>query len=298
MRYSIALICCLVASCASYGNGHQPETCSSLADCNPGKDCGDLVQCVDGECDPERTTHIPCMDVTSCSHDDDCVLADKECCCGFRPEDYVAVHQDKLNEWLNRPECQDVGCYEVECQVPTNIEPHCQSGNCVVRENVSNDWYACEQDLDCTRVQATCCECEYGVPDIGINRDFEDEYMAQLMDFCIRADVFCPGYNACTDHQAVCHQGRCAMIYEQCGCEETWDPVCMGANAAGVWATVRNECVADCQEIEWDYHGRCDCAVDCFISDPVCAENGVTYWCGEPEANCNGHAVDYDGECQ
>ena len=224
MRFPVLLICGLVASCASYGNGHEPETCSTVADCNPGKDCGDLVQCIDGKCDPGQTTHVPC--------------------------------------------------------------------------SMEDDWYACEEDSDCTRVQVTCCECEYGYPDIGINREYEDEYMSELMEFCIRADVYCPGYDACTDHQAVCHQGRCVMIYEQCGCEETWDPVCMGANAAGVWVTVRNECVADCQGIEWDYHGRCDCAVECFVADPVCAENGVTYWCGEPEANCSGQQVDYDGECQ
>ena len=204
--------------------------------------------------------------------------------------------------------CADYGGKPTECQTVAECLhlPYpdidcvgsytCKDGACVFECMSADDWYACEQDSDCTRVQATCCECEYGVPDIGINRDFEDEYLSELMEFCIRADVYCPGYNACTDHQAVCHQGRCVMVYEKCGCEETWDPVCV--YGGGVWATFRNECVAGCMGHEWDYHGRCDCAMECFVADPVCAGNGVTYWCGEFEANCNGQQVDYDGECR
>jgi hypothetical protein len=282
MRYAIALLCCLAASCASYGNGHEPEACSTMAHCNPGKDCGDLVQCIDGECDPEQTKNLPCEQ--PCQSNQDCTV-DMHCRDGVCVADGTCVD---VSECLHLP-CPDIDCVGGYT---------CQDGICVFECMSEDDRYSCKLDSDCTRVQAFCCECQYGVPEIGINRDFEDEYMSELMEFCARADYHCPGYNACTDHQAVCHQGRCTMIYERCGCEETWDPVCMGSQAAGVWVTVRNECVADCQGIEWDYHGRCDCAVECFIADPVCAENGVTYWCGEPEANCNGHAVDYAGECQ
>ena len=39
------------------------------------------------------------------------------------------------------------------------------------------------------------------------------------------------------------------------------------------------------------------CELECLVSDPVCGLDGVTYWCGEAEAECNGIEVDYDREC-
>nr|CAD1829537.1 unnamed protein product [Ananas comosus var. bracteatus] len=39
------------------------------------------------------------------------------------------------------------------------------------------------------------------------------------------------------------------------------------------------------------------CHVSCFRPDPVCGENGVTYWCGCPEAACAGARVAKRGFC-
>ena len=39
------------------------------------------------------------------------------------------------------------------------------------------------------------------------------------------------------------------------------------------------------------------CAVDCFVYDPVCGTDGITYGCGVPDAECHGIPVAYDGEC-
>ncbi|KAK8970593.1 hypothetical protein KSP40_PGU012776 [Platanthera guangdongensis] len=40
------------------------------------------------------------------------------------------------------------------------------------------------------------------------------------------------------------------------------------------------------------------CPVNCFRPDPVCGENGVTYWCGCPEAACAGVRVAKSGYCE
>ena len=32
--------------------------------------------------------------------------------------------------------------------------------------------------------------------------------------------------------------------------------------------------------------GTCTGTINCFRPDPVCGANGVTYWCGCPEAAC------------
>ncbi|KAF3658687.1 putative calcium-dependent protein kinase 17-like [Capsicum annuum] len=40
------------------------------------------------------------------------------------------------------------------------------------------------------------------------------------------------------------------------------------------------------------------CTVNCFRPDPVCGVNGVTYWCGCPDAQCAGVRVVKLGICE
>ncbi|CAN1160113.1 hypothetical protein LINPERPRIM_LOCUS21890 [Linum perenne] len=39
------------------------------------------------------------------------------------------------------------------------------------------------------------------------------------------------------------------------------------------------------------------CPVSCLISDPVCGEDGYTYYCGCLDAMCSGTKVKRYGEC-
>ncbi|CAI5505139.1 unnamed protein product [Closterium sp. Naga37s-1] len=39
------------------------------------------------------------------------------------------------------------------------------------------------------------------------------------------------------------------------------------------------------------------CSSTCLRPNPVCAVNGVTYWCGAQEAHCAGAEVAYEGTC-
>ncbi|KAM7276687.1 hypothetical protein ACFE04_018553 [Oxalis oulophora] len=40
------------------------------------------------------------------------------------------------------------------------------------------------------------------------------------------------------------------------------------------------------------------CPISCFRPDPVCGVDGVTYWCGCPDAACAGVKVAKAGSCQ
>ena len=40
------------------------------------------------------------------------------------------------------------------------------------------------------------------------------------------------------------------------------------------------------------------CPLKCFRPDPVCGENGVTYWCGCADAHCAGTRVAKLGYCE
>ncbi|MDJ0787624.1 MAG: Kazal-type serine protease inhibitor domain-containing protein [Myxococcota bacterium] len=39
------------------------------------------------------------------------------------------------------------------------------------------------------------------------------------------------------------------------------------------------------------------CQIQCLVADPVCGDDGVTYFCGEPDAHCNGAEVVSEGPC-
>ncbi|MFC1655040.1 hypothetical protein ACFL2F_04470 [Myxococcota bacterium] len=341
----------LVGGCAEYGGNGGPE-CYTLAECNPGKECGEMIKCVDGKCDPGQTENLPCQqvcasdqdcpagmhcrtdvcvadgtcaevseclglphdacvgsfacksglcqwecsDITSCSQHADCVLADKGCCCGFDVEDYISIREDKVSEWRQREECQDVDCPAVACSIPESIEAVCQQGHCSVGTK-NSDWYACDTDSDCVKVAADCCGCQNGGGEKAVNKNSEEAYLKELNDFCAVVDVKCDSYDTCTTWNAVCHQGLCTTLDVKCGCEDDWDPVCGGTG--GLMYTFGSECEADCVEMPWHYHGNCNCAMDCDggLGSQVCANNGQSYWCGEWEAQCNGQTVHYPGEC-
>uniref|UniRef100_A0A2P2NM51 Serine-type endopeptidase inhibitor n=1 Tax=Rhizophora mucronata TaxID=61149 RepID=A0A2P2NM51_RHIMU len=40
------------------------------------------------------------------------------------------------------------------------------------------------------------------------------------------------------------------------------------------------------------------CPVNCFRANPVCGVDGVTYWCGCPDATCHGTKVAKLGACE
>ncbi len=352
---TLLAVMAVLAGCTTYGS--EEDECILLSDCNPGKECGTMIRCTDGRCDPTRTFELPCeqdcvsdrdcpeemhcrhtqgvegvcvadgtclelseclglphvdclgsfecldgrcqyecLDITICSLHSDCVLADKECCCGFEVDDYLAIRQDKLRDWFQRPECAGIPCPEIDCMPPEDLRAVCENGHCALDTGTVEP--ACTRDSDCVKVPGDCCGCELGGEESAVHRDAEEQYLLDLKGFCMLADYWCPLYDTCTSRPAICLEGECLVQGEQCNCGDTWsawDPVC--ARTEDGTMTLVNECQADCLGLDWFYHGKCECMLQCLVPDPYCASNGVTYVCGQMEVSCNGQIPLYPGEC-
>ncbi|MBN2495016.1 MAG: hypothetical protein JXR96_10530 [Deltaproteobacteria bacterium] len=274
---------CRAGTCAIDGS------CAEVGECQHAEqaDCTGVFTCEQGLC----VYH--CLADDACESDADCLLADAGCCCGHEIEDYVALHAERLEDWrANRFECWVVDCPPEICSAPDGLTAICEQGRCAV-DHAGQD--ACERDADCAAVPADCCGCEHGGGELAVREDRRQDYLDELYAVCALIDPWCADFDACTDRRPICHGGRCMLSGQQCGCGEGWDPVCAGTG--GAMMTYPNACQAECAGLPWRYHGRCDCMVDCFRADPVCASNGETYWCGEFEARCNGQSVVYPGEC-
>lgn len=71
------------------------------------------------------------------------------------------------------------------------------------------------------------------------------------------------------------------------------------AAAAGAAETGGDPCAAAAAAAAVDGDGDVPlCPVRCFRPDPVCGADGVTYWCGCPEAACAGARVARRGYCE
>ena len=67
------------------------------------------------------------------------------------------------------------------------------------------------------------------------------------------------------------------------------------AAGAGAEAETGDPCAAAATDGDGDVQL---CPVRCFRPDPVCGADGVTYWCGCPEAACAGARVARRGYCE
>ncbi|CAL4973511.1 unnamed protein product [Urochloa decumbens] len=74
-------------------------------------------------------------------------------------------------------------------------------------------------------------------------------------------------------------------------------PAPAAATAAGAAAEPGDPCAAAAAAADVDGEVAL-CPVRCFRPDPVCGADGVTYWCGCPEAACAGARVARRGYCE
>ncbi|RME30551.1 MAG: hypothetical protein D6806_00080 [Deltaproteobacteria bacterium] len=278
-------------------------TCADVSECEglEHDDCPGEFACRNGTCTFE------CLDITSCSGDSDCLLVGKGCCGPAGIDGYASIRADALQQWRNRKDCQLVDCEPCEycpdakqtvCWPEGCLEAFCDGGTCSQRRR---DPRACSDDSECVKATIDCCSCENGGPEGTLNSRMVEAY-SEYLDFACAAVGACkPAWN-CTDRTPVCLDGLCTLQGDvPCQCPDVWNPVCV-AMPNDALVTYSNECEARCDGHipPWFYNGACECMMDCdgsMCGMTVCASNGQTYHCGEAEAQCNGQAVAYEGEC-
>ena len=171
--------------------------------------------------------------------------------------------------------------------------------------DLCRDEIDCPDDLICYPPTHQCqkpCEILCLVPDPVCGDD-------GVTYVCGEADAHCHGAEV----------GSAGPCDQDCVCPHVYAPVCgVDGNTYG------NACRARCAGVEIAYEGECGkppcrdnddcrddqicvpptdrcqppCAVDCFVEDPVCGDDGVTYACGELDAHCHGAEVTHEGPCR
>lgn len=270
---SVVLALGLVGGCANYSSNR--EQCSTLADCNPGKDCGLLVKCSDGECDPKQKVELPCRQ--GCQSNQDC------------PEGMHCRTADDSNVCVADGSCIAVS----ECQgLPHDSclgEFVCSQGTCRYQ---CQDITKCTQDSDCTLVWQGCCGAS-GLDDYtSINSNAVSQWQGreecQLVD-CMPCE-YCPFAqpSVCWEDgclESFCQDGHCSQRRrDPRACSEDADCVkaevdCCDCKNGGLEGALNAEMV-DAYGKYLDFLcatvGACWPAYNCTDRKPVCREGLCT----------------------
>ena len=106
-----------------------------------------------------------------------------------RPEEIYDCSQDSdckvdvcvENSCVNRYIKMHLG---VGCAIPPENRADkcaCERGKCVgYKEDTKPTMYSCVQDSDCIKIAEDCCDCSNGGKAITINKDFKEQYEADL----------------------------------------------------------------------------------------------------------------------
>jgi hypothetical protein len=100
----------LLSACAYYPSRHFPDECAADAECNIGRTCGEMVRCVEGECDESDTYEIPCSPPDGTWY----VCKDGKCVLEYDPQllDACTADEDCVKVPSNCPSCRCEDGYE------------------------------------------------------------------------------------------------------------------------------------------------------------------------------------------
>lgn len=77
-------------------------------------------------------------------------------------------------------------------------------------EQIPNEeWKACAVDADCVETQVDCCDCGHGGIQLGINKQYIEQWQAVLKKKC--QDISCIAMFNCKDGKAVCENSKCVF---------------------------------------------------------------------------------------
>ncbi len=108
------------------------------------------------------------------------------------------------------------------------------------------DYYSCQQDSDCVKVQAGCCSCNYGGKNTAINKIYLVNWMSWINSQCQSTACAAVLSNdwTCISSEAKCVIGKCKLINTT-----PHEPVCGdGICESG------EDCEEDCEQPEDDDH--------------------------------------------
>ncbi len=259
----------------------ETQTCETDQDCAnlPAEDyCDGAWSCVDNSCKWE------CQKVCDGPDCEDFCggIAGIEC-----PEGKYCLYDGNYPDAGGR--CVDLGYCETKENCESQDLDHpmcvgdwsCESNQCVWHCEQQPDFYSCNSDDECIKVDADCCSCNSGGGETAINFRYVDEWYAQLQDTCRMMGRPCEMVYMCTDRKPICSSGKCTLE-GQSPCPEIMPPDPSGCDGKWIGGGVdENGCPLPPKCVPIDY---CETDDDCDIlanqdsSGSVCVgDNNVSY---------------------
>lgn len=194
----LALVALGSQACRERGLGsNAPEReCWDLWDCNPGRLCGEMVDCVRFQCARDASPVLVGCPNHECVRDADCVVAVPYDCCSGCPQ--VSPRSALGDLPCHHPLGEAVGDPPPECQIDCNRCPLCfpqpLGARCELGRCVSTD-QGCPSTLDATPPEVTTAE-------LLVTPDLYDGAQVLLTGTLLPGPLVCDDF--CPEGQSCC----------------------------------------------------------------------------------------------
>ena len=134
------LVCLSGCKDRSIGHGTTERECWDLWECNPGRLCGEMIDCQDFRCTTDASPVVVPCPADECLRDSDCLVAQPFDCCNGCPEvarrvdlesdpDLRCFYEQGTTAPSPPPECL-IDCYACPLCFPQPLAARCDLGRC------------------------------------------------------------------------------------------------------------------------------------------------------------------------